>query len=380
MLNLAGIPIVGGIPEADGVFRRLVESIVDDAIILLDPCGRITGWNRGAQRIYGYTESQILGEPLSLLFTQDGQRNREPMHALRAASLTGRWEDEGWRVRDNGEFFWASSGVTAVCDDTGTLLGFAVLDRDLTAYQARVALQSESHARCEFLALMSHELRTPLNAIIGYTEILEEGLSGPLTPKQRHQLGRIEAGARHLSAIIDEILLFTRIEAGEESVHPTAVNVATLIREAVACTRPEAVTKGLELRSCGFPPALPAITDSAKLRQLLGDLLSNAVKYTARGVVEVRARQRGNMLVIRVRDTGPGIPRDKMGSIFEPFAQGARTSTRTHSGTGLGLTLAHRFARMLGGSLAVNSVMGKGSVFRLRLPAALAASTPALPT
>ena len=233
---------------------------------------------------------------------------------------------------------------------------------------ARRAAERASSAKSDFLAVMSHELRTPLNAIIGYEALLSDGITGPVTDAQRQQLGRIRAGATHLVSLIDEILTLSRIEAGRERVHIEAVDVAQAVDEAAALTAPQASEKRLDF--VVHPPAEPVslLTDAAKLRQVLLNVLANAVKFTERGEVALTAGRDGAWIVFRVRDTGIGIDADHLERIFDPFWQVEQPTTRRTTGTGLGLDVSRRLARLLGGDLTVESAVGEGSTFTLRLP------------
>ena len=223
-----------------------------------------------------------------------------------------------------------------------------------------------SEAKSAFLATMSHELRTPLNAIIGYQSLLEEGIDGALNDSQLKQLSRIRAGADHLLGLIDEVLTFSRVEAGKEVLREDEVRLRPLIEEAVVMVMPLAEAKGLSLRV--DVPDAQLQTDGGKLRQILLNLLSNAVKFTDRGEISVRVRESEDRVEVRVVDTGIGIARENLERIFEPFWQVEQSPTRRAGGTGLGLSVSRSLARLLGGDVAVESKLGEGSTFTLTLP------------
>jgi signal transduction histidine kinase len=215
---------------------------------------------------------------------------------------------------------------------------------------------------------MSHELRTPLNAILGYSDLLTAEIAGPITPGQAIQLNRIDAGARHLLQIIEEILTFSRVEAGREEARLARVDLAELAREAGTLIEPLAVRKGLRI-VCDVPERLEAHTDGAKVRQILLNLLSNSIKFTERGEIGLELDEDGGYARLRVTDTGIGIDPEHLGAIFEPFSQIGRTGpARTEGGTGLGLTVSKSLAELLGGEITVASVPGQGSTFTVRLP------------
>lgn len=225
-----------------------------------------------------------------------------------------------------------------------------------------------NQAKSDFLAVMSHELRTPLTAIMGYTELMIDGISGPITEVQRKQLERIDASARHLVHLIEGILSFARVEAGSEKVQIELVDLRSTTSEAVILVHPSAIKKGLRL-VMDVPPDLPPIhTDPGKLRQILINLLSNAVKFTSQGMVGIAVEREAGGVRIRVRDTGIGIASDHLERIFDPFWQVEQAHTRHTGGTGLGLSVTRHLARLLGGDVEVTSRLGEGSTFTVYLP------------
>jgi PAS domain S-box-containing protein len=223
-------------------------------------------------------------------------------------------------------------------------------------------------AKGEFLAVMSHELRTPLNAIIGYADLLDAGVSGELNQAQRDQLARIRVGSRHLLRLIEEVLLFSRLEAGREEVYREAVDLSALAQEAGALVEPLAREKGLEFRV--DVPAAPVrvMTDAGKVHQIVLNLLSNAVKFTDGGQVALSLTAVDGQAVLRVRDTGIGIAAENLDRIWDAFSQVEQAPTRRVGGTGLGLSVTRNLARLLGGDVSVESSPGSGSDFTLRLP------------
>jgi signal transduction histidine kinase/PAS domain-containing protein len=228
--------------------------------------------------------------------------------------------------------------------------------------------QEANRAKAGFLATMSHELRTPLNAILGYADLLDLEVAGPLADAQRKQLGRIQAGGRHLLQLIEEILTFSRIEAGREEVHWAPADVGEIAREAAALVEPLAAAKRLGFSVRVGDGAGEAETDPGKVRQILLNLLSNAVKFTDAGEVALEAEADGGGWTVRVRDTGIGIEREHAERIFDPFSQVEQSPSRRVEGTGLGLTVSRQLARLLGGDVEMESVPGVGSTFTVRLP------------
>jgi signal transduction histidine kinase len=228
--------------------------------------------------------------------------------------------------------------------------------------------QEANRAKSDFLAVMSHELRTPLNAIMGYTDLMDAEVSGPLSPTQHNQIGRIRTSARHLLQLIEEILSYARMESGGEEVRVARNDGGSLAEAAAAIVEPLAQARGLRFEVDVRDGHVAIVTDGAKVRQVLVNLLSNAVKFTDQGVVSLRFRRDGDHVIYEVEDTGIGIPEDQHRRIFDPFWQVERPNTRRAGGTGLGLSVSRRYARLLHGDLTFESTPGKGSTFRLRLP------------
>lgn len=236
------------------------------------------------------------------------------------------------------------------------------------AEAARAEAESANGAKSDFLAVMSHELRTPLSAIMGYQELLADGITGPVTEAQLQQLGRIKASARHLLTLIDEILTFTRLDAGREMVKQETLDLQDAMRDAVEIVEPLAEAKKLELLVTSPGPGAKIESDATKLRQILVNLLSNAVKFTEDGRVSLDGKIVGDEVHLTVGDTGIGIQPEYLNRIFDPFWQVEQKATRRATGTGLGLTVTRRLANLLGGDVSVVSTPGEGSVFTVTLP------------
>ena len=244
----------------------------------------------------------------------------------------------------------------------------ATLEREAAARQEA---ERATRAKSDFLAVMSHELRTPLNAIIGYGSLLADEIPGPVNDGQRRQLERIGSSARHLLALIDEVLTLSRIELGEEGVVIAPVPVATVVEDAAAMVEPQARAKGLDF-VVRLPEAAPMLeTDAARLRQALVNLLGNAVKFTDAGTVQLRVTapaRDGDPFVFEVEDTGVGIAEEYLERVFDSFWQVDQAHSRKVGGVGLGLHITRQLVRLLGGDVSVTSAVGRGSCFTLRLP------------
>jgi signal transduction histidine kinase len=225
-----------------------------------------------------------------------------------------------------------------------------------------------NRAKSEFLATMSHELRTPLNAVIGYADLLRMGVPARLPDEALAYVQRIDESARHLIGVIESILTFSRAEAEEEEVHAEEVGMAALVRSAVEIIVPLAARKGLRMHVDLEDAPAAIVTDVQKVRQILLNLLGNAVKFTDTGEIVLTVRSQGGELLMQVRDTGIGIHPDHQRRAFEPFWQVDQTHTRAAGGTGLGLAVSQSLARLLGGEISVESVPGAGSTFQFALP------------
>ena len=359
-----------------GRLRAIIHSLAD-GIVIVDRSGVIRFANPAAAHLFERSPEELIGTPLG-----------SPL-------IVGEPTEMEIVRRGGGDVLYAELRVVAT-DWEGERAELVSL-RDVTdrkqaeerlkqlAYErdARLAAEASSRAKSNFLAIMSHELRTPLNAILGYSELIETGISGELSEKMREQVGRIRRSARHLLGLVNDILDLAKVEAGRLTVASEPGRVATAIVTALALVQPLADLRKLNIVVTPDVEKLPDyIGDAERVHQILVNLLSNAVKCTEPGgtiTVEctlttaqhpgVRLQQRGAHLRVTVGDTGSGIHADKLRAIFEPFVQAQSGHTRSLEGSGLGLTIGQRLARAMGGDLTVESTLGKGSSFSLWLPA-----------
>jgi signal transduction histidine kinase len=231
-------------------------------------------------------------------------------------------------------------------------------------------------AKAQFLAIMSHELRTPLNAIAGYVQLLEMGIRGPVNEQQRADLNRIAKSQQYLTRLVCDVLDFARMEVGTLSVAMDDVRLANALDAADAFIEPQARASGVAYKYRRPSRAVTVRADRERLEQIVLNLLSNAIKFTpAGGHVSLDCRLTGGNVVVRVCDTGPGIPVELHSTIFEPFTQVDGGYTRSVGGAGLGLAISRELSRAMGGELTVDSLPGRGSTFALRLQRAQRGAT-----
>jgi signal transduction histidine kinase/PAS domain-containing protein len=236
---------------------------------------------------------------------------------------------------------------------------------------ARRAAEAANLAKTQFLAVMSHELRTPLNAIAGYAELMRMGIRGPITPEQQADLDRIKRSQRNLLSLINDVLNYAKLEAGHIEFDTQPVLLHGFLDDIESLVTPQLQGKGLKYEYEQCDDKLAVLADAEKMRQIVLNLLSNAIKFTpGGGTIAVECGPDDGKVRIRVRDTGVGIPDDKIGAIFEPFVQLDRGLTSANEGTGLGLAISRDLARGMGGDLSAESKVGEGSVFSLELPRA----------
>jgi PAS domain S-box-containing protein len=389
-------------------FAALADNVRDYAIFLMNPHGIITFWGEGARLTKWWTKDQAEGAHLRLLYPDGGSDDGTAERHLEIAAERGEYTGEGMRIRSDDSTFWAGVTLTALRDQRGVLLGFAKTTRDLTARRAadtvlqnaaqsaevaRAAAESANAAKSGFLATISHEIRTPVNAILGYHQLLELEIDGPLLPAQRAHLHRASASGRHLLTLITEVLDFSRIDSGHANVEARSFRIGDAVRSAVDLIGPQARERDIVVKDAvsGYAMGLAAFGEEAGARQILTNLLSNAVKFTnpsngepgrvtvSAGMAETptpgtQLSGQGPWVYVRVEDTGVGIAPDRLESMFEPFVQGDMSLTRQIGGTGLGLAISRRLARLMGGDVTAHSEPGIGSTFLLWLPAAPAES------
>ena len=319
-----------------------------------------------------YAESGRRYGPEDVAFVEDLARRAAV--AIDNARLLRETAEARDRLRRQAEVLQQAQEEMAVANEDLRQTTDELLDKTHALDRARSDAEAANRAKSEFLAMMSHELRTPLNAIAGYTELMEIGIAGPVSEQQLDYLTRIRRSQRHLLGLINDVLNFAKLEAGRVQFQLEDVAVAETLREVEMFMEPQLRAKALRY-TLALPEPAPAVrADREKLQQVLLNLLSNAVKFTEPGgaiAVECeRIAAPSPTLAIRVRDTGIGIPPDRLAGIFEPFVQVGRTLQRAQEGTGLGLAISRELAEAMDGDLRVESEVGVGSTFTFTVPLA----------
>jgi PAS domain S-box-containing protein len=371
------------IEQVQAEHNRLITVVEQSPLaisIVEAPSGKRIIANRVAEELMGVPMTESLSRTVSTVkaYTEDGSPLSESDWPLARAMTSGNVVMDAIIEieRSSGERRRICVNSAPVRDPQGRVDAAVAIFWDVTEQHkaeqelrmARQDAESANRAKSEFLAVMSHELRTPLSAIIGYEELLFDGITGPVNEGQRTQLARIKASATHLLSLIDEVLTLSRVEAGREVAHPERVPVFAALHEASIIVEPLALDKKLALRVLPVPRDLELWADPVKLRQILLNLLTNAIKFTDAGSVELESRQLDDCVEIMVRDTGIGIAPGNQDRIFDAFWQVEQKSTRKVGGAGLGLSVSRRLARLMHGDLTVQSKLGEGSTFTLRLP------------
>jgi PAS domain S-box-containing protein len=340
-----------------------------DAIILAKLDGEITYWNSGAERMYGYSADEAIGQPIFILTPSDKTQMLQIVERLRRGHRLDTYETS--RLRKDGSPIDVAVTASATRGPDGEATGILAITRDITERnrmesalrEAIRAAEQANLAKSEFLSRISHELRTPMNAILGFAQLLQ--MDSNLSEEQIDSVDQILKGGRHLLDLINEVLDLARVEAGRLSLSLEPVCVAEVLEDALGLMRPLAQGLGAALELQPLPPHLYIRADKQRFRQVLLNLISNAIKYNSRsGTVKVVWEKNGKNLRLEVRDTGAGISPERMARLFTPFERLGAERGRTE-GTGLGLALSKKLVEAMAGQIGVSSTVGKGSCFWL---------------
>jgi PAS domain S-box-containing protein len=355
--------------QSEERFRLLLEGVRDYAITMLDPEGRVTSWNSGAQEILGYEAAEVLGRSFDMFMTPEDRAAGRPAEELRAATLNRRFEDQSWRVRKDGSRFWADVVVSALDDGHGHLRGFAKVTRDLSDQKRLENLQEQGRHLTEFLAMLAHELRNPLAPLRNALSVMS--MSGEeMTPRIAWSHGVMDRQLAQLTRLVDDLLDVSRVTRGKLRLKTQAMDLNEGLARAIEAARPLFDERRQRFEASVSPARLEINGDPTRITQVLVNLLNNAAKYTPEGGrIEVASFAENGNAVVRVKDTGIGIAPQTMEHIFDLFAQGERSLDRAAGGLGIGLTLARRIVSMHGGDITARSEgVGRGSEFEVKLP------------
>jgi PAS domain S-box-containing protein len=360
--------------ESERSFRLLVEGVADYALYMLDPTGIVTNWNIGGQRIKGYSPEEIIGQHFSRFYTETDRANGKPDRALRTAKEHGRYEEEGWRVRKDGTFFWASVIIDAISED-GQLIGFAKITRDITErreiqlqleqMQKQLAESQRLDALGQLTGGVAHDFNNLLMIISGSVHTLKKGVGDDA--KLRRAVSAIEAASKRGASLTSQLLTFAR----RQSVNPQPIDLAQRI-EAVREVLDTGIGSSVTLAYDIDRGVWPVTVDISEFETALVNLVINArdampmggtVTIVARNAIADEANA-GDRVAISVMDTGVGIAPDVLSKIFEPFF----TTKPVGKGTGLGLSQVHGFAHQAGGTVRVESELDKGTKITILLP------------
>jgi PAS domain S-box-containing protein len=356
----------------------MVESVTDCAIVMLDEEGRVKSWNAGAQRIKGYDAKDIIGRDRSCFYPREDIDAGKPERALLEAASTGRFEENGWRVRQDGTTFWVNEVVTAIRDSSGALRGYATLARDMTERrrveaklkEARATAEAANQAKSDFLSSMSHELRTPLNAILGFAQLMASDVPPP-TPIQTASIDQILQAGWFLLSLINEVLDLSLIESGKLTISPEPVSVSAILVDCRAMMEPLAQKRGITMTFPDLDAPCFVLADQTRLKQVFVNLISNAIKYNRlKGsiAVECIARAPGQVR-ISVTDTGLGLTPEKLSQLYQPFNRLGQ-EIGVEQGTGIGLVVTKRLVEAMHGTVGVESEVGMGTRFWVDMKAA----------
>jgi PAS domain S-box-containing protein len=354
--------------QSEQRFRLLIDAVQDYAIFMLDPEGIVMSWNSGAERMKGYGRDEIIGRHFSHFFTPEDRAAGKPWEELATARRTGRAEMEAWRVKKNGERFWARVVLTAVHDDAGHLRGYAKVTQDLTERRYAQDLEKAAKNVNEFIAMLAHELRNPLAPIKMAVEVMAKAPEDAATCEAMRQT--IDRQSAQLARIVDDMIDIARITRGSLVIEHAPVELGEVVRRAVETSAPAIATARHALEVEVATEGLVVHGDRDRLTQLVANLLNNAARYTpAGGRIWVHARREDGHAVLSVRDTGRGIEPQIIERIFDMFVQGRSPLERVGGGLGIGLALARRIAELHGGTLQAKSEgANRGAEFVLRVP------------
>ncbi|MFZ6028988.1 MAG: histidine kinase N-terminal 7TM domain-containing protein [Chloroflexota bacterium] len=362
--------------ESEARFRQIVEN-ASDIIYRTDKEGYFTYVNPPGLRVTGFEEKELVGQRFLRVIHPDARHRVQRFYTRQVVSKTLNTYLEFPLIGADGGEIWLGQNVQIILKD-GEVIGLQALARDITERKrfedalavARDQALEASQVKSQLLSKVNHELRTPLGGILGYAELLRTGTFGPLAPEQDQAVAEIMDSVNYLTGIVNELLDAAQIEARKLTLKMEPCNPRTILKQVEGQLSVLAAKKGLELIAEASPDLPEAILgDESRLKQVVINLVGNAIKFTQAGEIHVKMfLPDANHWIIQVRDTGIGIPAEAHGHIFEPFRQVQTSSTRDHRGTGLGLSITHQLVELMGGEITLESELGRGSLFSVKLP------------
>ena len=369
--------------ESERQFRLLVSGVTDYALYMLDPNGVVVSWNAGAERIKGYSADEIIGQHFSRFYTERERAAGAPARALHTATQEGRFEAEGWRVRRDGTMFWANVVIDPIRDETGALIGFAKITRDITErHKAQAALQEAQTQRAHAQKMdalgqltggVAHDFNNLLTIIVGQISRLQKATAGDA--KATRAVEAIEIAARRGAALTRQLLTFSR----RQTLHPAVIRIDERV-DACRAMLGSLLSEPIKLVTTIGPEVWPVKVDASELELALVNLALNArdampeggtIAITAENVQlfsgDIDAGLEGEFVALRIADSGTGIPPDVLSKVFDPFF----TTKQVDKGSGLGLSQVHGFAHDAGGTVTIESELGQGTTVTLYLPRTL---------
>ncbi|WP_205696785.1 PAS domain S-box protein [Conexibacter sp. SYSU D00693] len=356
-------------------FRRLVASVRDYAIFMLDAGGFIASWNAGAQNIKQYAAEEAIGRHFSIFYTQPDKDRDHPAYELQVAAAEGRYEEEGWRVRKDGSTFWASVTITAVRNDHGVLVGFAKVTRDLTERRAaeeelrrtQERLRRSNHDLQQFAAVAAHDLSEPLHTAAGFADLLVRREGDRLSAEGREVLDQLTASVGRMRDLISDVLSYARLVDVPSA--PATVQLRPAVERVVAALEAAIDERGARVE-LDVPEGAAVSADVMSVELVLQNLLANGLKFGDGDtpLITIAAEPERDGWCIAVTDNGSGIPVADQDRIFGAFEQ--VDGARADRGSGLGLAIARRHVDRYGGQIGVQSSPGSGSRFFFWLPGA----------
>jgi PAS domain S-box-containing protein len=355
--------------ESERNFRLLVKAVTDYALYMLSPQGIVANWNAGGERIKGYSSEEIIGQHFSHFYTPADRAAGKPARALKIAEETGHYEEEGWRVRKDGSFFWASVVIDPIREASGRLIGFAKITRDITErreaqlkleqMQRQLAESQKMDALGQLTGGVAHDFNNLLMIVSGNLHKIKKELT---SPRALQALSAIETATQRAASLTSQLLSFAR----RQSVDPRTIDVdhqIRSVREVLASALGSMVTLRIDVQ----PDVWPIFIDATEFETALLNLVINARDAMPEGGTVTLSAQNDldkDQVLISVQDAGVGIPEDVLGKVFDPFF----TTKPIGKGTGLGLSQVHGFVHQAGGTIEIDSALGEGTTVRLRLP------------